>query len=116
MAILGIVFGGFVVLAGAVFGISAATGAFEEKTIQMRKLYFDGDQTKTEKTIYTLEDQTFKIDYIPLDATNKVLDVEYIAGKECIDNPPEQVVAGQPFTLKIRKDEKGKGIKARGLS
>jgi len=113
MAIIGIVLGGFVVLSGAIFGIYALAGGFEIKTVHLRNVFFGDDQTDKERTIYTLDDVTLTVNYFPLDATNKTLeitgpsreDINYI-----LDNCPTTITAGEPFTLKLRKDEYGNNM------
>lgn len=110
LKIVGIVLASFVVVVGAAIGIYAWTGGFEDKTINITKLYFDDDATKTLKEIYTLEDITEKINFEPFDATNKELEVTIQDEVGVLQNPPTKLTAGEEFTLKINKDEKGNNI------
>ncbi len=122
MKVLGIVLACFVLIAGVSVGIYALRGGFKEVKIDIMKLYFDAeventDETEfsvstslTKQTIYTLTDVTTKIDFEPLDSTDKNLKVKITGVDGILDNQAELeqgLVAGEEFTLKLRKDSQG---------
>lgn len=122
MKVLGIVLACFVLVAGVSVGIYALRGGFKEVKIDIMKLYFDAeventDETEfsvssslTKQTIYTLTDVTTRIDFEPLDSTNKDLKVKITGVDGILDNQAELeqgLVAGEEFTLKLRKDSQG---------
>ena len=109
MKIFGIVFGGFVVIVGAFFGITALRGGFNEESIPVTELVFEGEDTNI-LNVYTLEDKTFKLNCYPLDATNQTIEVKTYDQVGVLDNAPKQIKAGEPFTLKIRKDANGNNV------
>lgn len=121
LKIVSIVLAGFVVIVGASMGIYALTGGFKEKDINIIKLYID-DSNKAEKEIYTLSDFSTQINYEPLDATNKELEVVISDPLRQVDengslikegilkNVPKTINAGDVFNVEINKDEKGNNI------
>ena len=121
LKIVSIVLAGFVVIVGASMGIYALTGGFKEKDINIIKIYID-DSNKAEKQIYTLSDFSTQINYEPLDATNKELEVIISDPLRQVDengnlikegilkNVPKKINAGDTFNVEINKDEKGNNI------
>ncbi len=122
LKIVGIALACIVVACGAGVGIYALKGGFEEVKIDIVDLYFD-DQTedtndttftvnesKTNQTIYTLSDVKTSVLFTPLDATEKKLDVEITGVDGVLENKDELekgIIAGEEFSLRIRKDALG---------
>ena len=121
LKILGICIATFVVVCGAGVGIYALQGGFKENEINILRLYMD-DATKADKTIYTLNDFTTKINFEPLDATNTDLEVIIqdplrqvdtngnLIKEGILKNVPKTIKAGQDFNIEINKDENGNNI------
>ena len=121
LKILGICIATFVVVCGAGVGIYALQGGFKENEINILRLYMD-DATKADKTIYTLNDFTTKINFEPLDATNTDLEVVIqdplrqvdgegnLIKEGVLKNIPKTIKAGQDFNIEINKDENGNNI------
>ena len=114
LKIVSIVLAGFIVVAGAATGIYALTGGFKHESVPIIGIHFNED---TKNTVYVVEQpileyQTFRVNYYPDNATSRVLDVIYPDDniKNILDNPPDQILAGQDFTLRARKDSKGNNI------
>lgn len=112
LKIVGIVLAGFVVIAGGAIGITALTGGFNEKVVEISKIYFDDNST--EATIHTLDDVTTKINFEPFDATEKDITVsiegQSATGVNQIIDYPKTVTAGKDFTLSVKKDARGNNI------
>lgn len=117
LKIVGICLAGFVVLVGGAFGVYALKGGFKEIEINISQLYMD-DTTKVDKTIYTLDDFTTSINFEPLDATEKELEVTIqdpmrivengnLIQEGILKNVPSTVTAGEEFKIEINKDARG---------
>lgn len=120
LKIIGICLAGFVVLIGVGVGIYALQGGFKEKDINILYLYMD-DKNKANQEIYTLTDLVTRINFEPLDATNKELEVvvqdplRIVENGELIKegvlkNVPSKITAGEDFNIQINKDDKGNNI------
>lgn len=110
LMMLGIVVLGIVVVIGAIFGISYLTGAFEDKAIAIRTLYFENpenseDTSIKEMEIRTLDDFKAKISFLPADANKTTLTVTTKGAAGALDNFPSTVKAGEEFDVKLAKDE-----------
>lgn len=117
LKIVGICLAGFVVLVGGAFGIYALRGGFKDVEINILRLYID-DTAKADKTIYTLDDFTTTINFEPLDATEKELEVVIqdpmrivengnLIQEGILKNVPSTVTAGEEFKIEINKDSQG---------
>ncbi len=117
LKILGICLAIFVGVLCAGFGIYALQGGFKNVEINILYLYMD-DITKADKTIYTLEDFTTAINFEPLDATEKELEVIIqdpmrieengnLIQEGILKNVPTTVQAGEDFKIEINKDARG---------
>jgi len=118
-----------VAVLGIGIGIFALTGGFDQTVIVLTSLYFDEQTIETEgyvmniqdvrteddaalsikKYIVISEDYTIAIGCLPADATNKTLEVTVAQVTAAIE-VPKTVKAGEKFTIKVKKDEKGNNI------
>ena len=107
----------FVGVCGLGVGIFALRGGFKDNEINILRLCLD-DATKADKTIYTLTDFTTSINYEPLDATNRDLEVSIqdpmrivengnLVKEGILKNVPSVVKAGEEFKIQINKDING---------
>lgn len=117
LKILGICLAIFVGVLGGGFGIYALQGGFKNVKINILSIYMD-DPTKADKTIYTLGDFTTSINFEPLDATEKELEVIIqdpmrieengnLVQEGILKNVPTTVKAGEDFKIEINKDARG---------
>ena len=111
---IGIIIVGMAVVAGGIFGIYYLMGGFEEKVIAIKTLYFENpdnpdDTTIKEMEVRTLEDFQATISFLPADANRKTLKVSSTTSNT-LDNFPSEVTAGEPFDVKVAKDEFGNNI------
>jgi len=121
MKIFGICMAILVLVVGAGIGIFALSGGFKKVEIDIVKLFID-DETKADKEIYTLEDVTTQINFAPLDATNRELEVIIADPLRVVDedgnlvkegilkNVPTKINAGEEFKLEINKDSMGNNV------
>ena len=106
---------GIAVIVGAIFGVSALMGVFDEKYIAIRNLYFENPEDATDTSIKeieirTLDDFKSKISYLPADATKTTLTVTTKGASNALDNFPKTVTAGEEFDIKLAKDEFGNNV------
>ncbi|MBQ9791236.1 MAG: hypothetical protein IJW28_01485, partial [Clostridia bacterium] len=110
LTMMGIFVGVAVLVVGAIFGISFLTGAFDEKSIAIRTLYFENpedaeDTSIKEMEVRTLNDFKAKISFLPADANKTTLTVTTKGASGALDNFPKTVTAGEEFDIKLAKDE-----------
>lgn len=108
---------GLVGLVVVALGIAWISGAFSTKKINITSLTIAQDSVVCDNaTVMSLSEKSLEmlvvgdsdvsatITHEPTEATEKTLTVKYIHGKDVLEETPETVVAGQPFTLKFKKD------------
>lgn len=110
MKIVAMCLGIFLGVSALGVGIYALQGGFSTKEIRITKIYFGDDSSKPNEEVYTLTDVTRTINFEPLDATNKTLQVIVEDEVGVLEDAPKTVTAGEPFTLKIKKDDKGNNV------
>ena len=117
LKILGVCMAIFVGVCGLGVGIYALKGGFKDVEINILRLYVD-DTTKADKTIYTLNDFTTRINYEPLNATSTDLEVVIqdpmrivengnLVKEGILKNVPSTIKAGEDFKIQINKDANG---------
>ena len=117
LKIFGVCMAIFVGVCGLGVGIFALRGGFKDNEINILRLYID-DATKADKTIYTLTDFTTRINFEPLDATNRDLEVSIqdpmrivengnLVKEGILKNVPSVIKAGEEFNIQINKDANG---------
>ena len=112
---VGIIVGIAVVVIGGIFGVSFLTGAFDDKSIAIRTLYFENtadaaDTSIKEMEVRTLNDFKAKISFLPADANKTTLTVTKKGASGALDNFPATVTAGEEFDVKLAKDEFGNNV------
>ena len=105
LKIIGIVLGSLIALIGVAAGIAAITGVFSNKKINITALSWETDKVRV------VDDYTTTINFLPANANQ--LDVElklvYADGSNIVEIP-STVKAGEPFTIKLKKDANGNNI------
>ena len=103
--IFGIVIAGIIGLIAIAFAVAAITGAFSQKKINIEQLSWEEDN------MVVVDDFKATINFLPENANQ--LDVElkfvYEDGANIVEIP-QTVKAGEEFTIKVKKDGKGKNI------
>lgn len=105
LKIIGIVLGSLIALIGVAAGIAAITGVFSNKKIKITALSWETDKVRV------VDDYTTTINFLPANANQ--LDVELKldnADASNIVEIPSTVKAGEPFTIKLKKDANGNNI------
>ena len=109
LKIIGIVLGSLIALIGVAAGIAAITGVFSNKKINITALSWETDKVRV------VDDYTTTINFLPANANQ--LDVElklvYADGSNIVEIP-STVKAGEPFTIKLKKDANGNNIGGEG--
>ena len=108
---------GVVVLA---LGIAWITGAFSQKAVYITNLNISQDTVVCDNAaVLSLSDKSMEVVVVgdtditatvshePAEATEKVLSIKYIHGKDILAETPETIISGKPFTLKFKKDANG---------
>lgn len=103
--IFGIAFGGIVGLVGVIIGIAALTGAFKHDPINIEQLYWETESVRV------VDDFQTTVKFLPENANQLNVDLKIVYKEgESVVEVPKTVTAGQPFTIKLKKDEFGNNI------
>ena len=116
--VLGYVFLGLFILALGVVGFLYFSGAFNDNKIELDTIAFEIDADNMEniesmliggqETLIVTDDIQMTIGYTPSNATSKTINLRVKAGQDFI-SVPSQVIAGEPFTIHIDKENENYG-------
>lgn len=100
LKVIGLAFLALGVIIGSSFAIGYFRGDFGVKNIKIDTIAFE------ENNFLVVEDFDIKLNYTPVDATALDTTLKVEVGKDLVE-VPVKVKAGDPFTIKLKKDQKG---------